>query len=350
MKIFHNKTKEAFVEEISDKIRDVMTGLHGFGEVVDVVRESEVERTFSRLTWLKILFHGGHKTVVVKTPKGFYRDDDVITRKYREIYEWEYNASRDLLKKFEGVEGFKAVRAIGFFPDVPALVTEEIKGCNLGEIILKKGRWYPDGVTRKELETICVAAGRSLKILQTRTKHPTQKLSIEEMARYVDQRLIKLNEGKISNVDQALRKKVLRKFERAHREIPPSDLAMATAHGDFSPSNIMYTGSEIVMIDLSRYRTASIFYDLTRLCHQLSMYAIKPSFRDVLISSLKEAVMKGYDVDLGTNSYLFKLYTIQHLLCHWSGHVYQGDISFKERLYNRWVCHRHRSELEYLLA
>ncbi len=125
---------------------------------------------------------------------------------------------------------------------------------------------------------------------------------------------------------------------------------MAGVHGDFSLSNVVYSGKETVLIDFSNLETGSVYYDLTRFYHQLGLLLHKPSFGTATISRLRKAFVAGYDEKLNEASPLFRLFMVQHLVCHWLGRLKMAEPSFHARAYNYWICYRHRQELDRFLV
>ena len=67
------------------------------------------------------------------------------------------------------------------------------------------------------------------------------------------------------------------------------------------------------------------------------------------ISRLRRALLSGYDSSLHPDQPAFRLFLIQHLLCHWQGLLKRSAaVSWSVRGFNRWVAYRHKVELDRL--
>ena len=125
---------------------------------------------------------------------------------------------------------------------------------------------------------------------------------------------------------------------------------LTAVHGDFSLSNIMHDGARVVAIDFSRFGVGSVYYDLTRIYHQLGLLLHKPWFRPATIARLRGALLDGYGPGVSADRPVFRLFLVQHLLCHWLGLLKTSrGAPWHVRGFNRWVGYRHRRELDRLV-
>ena len=132
--------------------------------------------------------------------------------------------------------------------------------------------------------------------------------------------------------------------------LTPADCRLAAVHGDFSPSNIIFDGTGIVAIDLTRFGTGSTYHDVTRLYHQLGLLLQKPYVLPGTVARLRGALVAGYGLGYETGHPLFRLFLIQHLLTHWLGLLKMSTAPCHVRAFHRWVGYRHKRELDGLVA
>jgi hypothetical protein len=298
-----------------------------------------VVTTFSRLAWVDLEMAGRRLPVVIKTGVA----EGAGSRLAR-----EYEATLRVQERLAGVDGCLAPRVLAFFPEVPALVTEEVPGRSVAEVIDRDGARFRSARRRERLESICFGAGVWLRRYQDATVDRGALMCLDEMLVYVDVRLKLL--VAMGQADVQWRERVLGTFERIRPSIPSTDLTLSDVHGDFSPANILHTGTAVVPIDFAMSSTGSIYYDLTRFHHQLGLFLTKPSFRPTTIRRLQRAFLQGYGRPIETDSGLFRLFIIQHVLCHWLGRLKTTAVAPHVRAYNWWVCRAHRRTLDGLLA
>lgn len=317
--------------------------------IVEVKRRSVLTRPFSHLFWIEAVLEKGVERLIVKIPRPEAHTGAGREEKVRMRLQKEYETARLLSERLAGRSDLKSVKAVAYFEEVPALVLEEVEGMNLRDLIIRKGQWFPSPSAIEELERACLAAGKWLRGFQQMTRQAGERLSLDPMVEYVDHRLKQLVEFGRRGLDRNRRLKILEMFRLAHGEINGAEFAIAGVHADFCPSNVLYSGSEVVPVDFSTFQTGSVYYDLTRFYHQLGLFLNKPSFQESTLNRLRGTFLKGYDEKLNKDSVLFNLFMVQHLACHWLGRLKSKEVSFHEQLYNRWVCHRHRQALDRIL-
>jgi tRNA A-37 threonylcarbamoyl transferase component Bud32 len=284
------------------------------------------------------------RRVIVKVPRLLPgKTDRRVPRLAQEVA-----AARTLAATLEGESGLSVPGVVAFYPEIPALVWDEIDGATLEAMVTRFARGIPDPTGLERLEHAFHGAGRWLRVLQDRTAIEGRRFSLDEMIDYVDVRLNRISELGPHGLDAAWRAKVRRVFNEA--ALTSADLRLAAVHGDFSMSNIMYDGARVVAIDFSRFGSGSVHYDVTRLYHQLGLLLHKPWFLPSTVGRLRRALLAGYDPGLRDDRLAFRLFLIQHLLCHWLGLLKTSAATpWQVRGFHRWVGYRHRRELDSLV-
>lgn len=334
---------DRLIESALGRLAEQGRGWLASGAPVEVRVRVERTRPFSYLVWADLVGSARTLPVVVKIPRA---PGDDWTRRLAQ----EYLMSRALAPRLAERGADIVATALAFFPDIPALVTAAVPGSDLRALIDRYGRWRANPAEIETLEGACHAAGRLLRTFQAVTARPAVRLDFDEVLAYIDVRLRALVELQAPRIDGEWRVGLLRALESWRHRLDPAELRVSGIHGDFCPSNVIYESDRAVLIDCSMFRAGSVFHDVTRFHHQLGLFCHKPTFRADVLERARRAFLRGYGEPGVVGSTLFRVFTVQHVLCHWVGCLRQTPTSLRERLYNRWLCTRHRREVEGLIA
>ena len=305
---------------------------------------SVATRPFSYVARVERESDAATRRVIVKVPRLMPgKADRRVPRLKLEIA-----AAQALAFTLKGQSALSVPDVVAFYPEIPALVWDEVAGETLEAMATRTARGRPDVNDLARLEQALHGAGRWLRVLQDGTAVEGREFSLGEMAEYVDVRLKRIGELGPRGLDIYWRARVKRVFTQAR--LPAEALRLTSVHGDFSMSNIMFDGSRVVAIDFSRFGIGSSYYDVTRLYHQLGLLLHKPWFLPSTVARLRRALLNGYDPTLRADEPIFRLFLIQHLLCHWLGLLKTSPRArWQVRGFNRWVGFRHRRELARLV-
>jgi hypothetical protein len=222
----------------------------------------------------------------------------------------DFETTRRVHLLMQSVSGISTLRPIAFLPDHLAVVTEEVRGRTLGQLLTRRAGWYPE----RPLDELCAVMARIgvwLRTIQT-LDVPNRRFSLDGMRDYLDVRLVRLvRHGGLSAHERC---GILRFFDRRCADVEEGDLQEVVIHGDLSPSNVMITGTNVTVLDFEMWRTGSVFHDLSRICHQIELRKLKPWFKPSALDRLLEATLAGFDPALRPDRPLFELLTLQHVI------------------------------------
>ena len=305
---------------------------------------SVVTRPFSYVARVESESASATRRVIVKIPRLMPgKTDRRIPR-----LKLEMAAAEALAFTLKDQSHLSVPEVVAFYPEIPALVWGEVGGETLEALATRTARGVPRAAALANLEQAFHAAGRWLRVLQDGTEVEGRTFSLGEMADYVDVRLRRISDLGPYGLNAHWRARVKEVFTEAR--LPESRLQVTTVHGDFSLSNIMFDGTRLFAIDFSRFGIGSTYYDVSRLYHQLGLLLHKPWFLPSTVARLRRALLQGYDPSLRDDDPMFRLFLIQHLLCHWLGLLKTSPrASWHVRGFNWWVGYRHRRELDYLV-
>jgi hypothetical protein len=211
----------------------------------------------------------------------------------------------------QSVPGISTLRPIAFLPDHLAVVTEEVHGRTLGQLLTERAGWYQERESIDELCTVMARIGVWLRTVQT-LDVPNARFSLDGMREYLDVRLVRLvGTGGLSAQE---RSGILKFFDQRRADVADADLREVVIHGDLSPSNVMISGTNVTVLDFEMWRTGSVFHDISRLYHQIELRKLKPWFRPAAIDRLLDATLAGFDSTLQPDRPLFELLTVQHVV------------------------------------
>jgi hypothetical protein len=225
-----------------------------------------------------------------------------------------------------------------------AVVMKESQGRNLRDLIAKKARLYPSEATVNTLVEQSYRCGEWLRTFQRLTEESIQnKLSLPNLIEDIDRRLRKLEDGK--RISSDWRSCILRYLEEQAGLVQESDLGLCGVHADFSPSNVLVNGNEVIVLDFTMYRIGSVYHDLTYFHRYFENFLHKPIFRSRTIAALQDSFLKGYGKMVNPASPIFRLFKMRHVICHFVGIAEPAGSALHARWFARRVARRYREWL-----
>lgn len=223
----------------------------------------------------------------------------------------DFETTRRVHLLMQSVSGISTLRPIAFLPDHLAVVTEEVHGTTLGQLLTKKAGWYQEREPLDDLCTVMARIGVWLRTVQT-LDVPSARFSLDGMREYLDVRLGRLvRHGGLAAQERC---GILSFFDERCADVAEADLQEVVIHGDLSPSNVMIAGTNVTVLDFEMWRTGSVFHDLSRIYHQIELRKLKPWFKPSALDRLLEATITGFDPTLSPERPLFELLTLQHVI------------------------------------
>ena len=298
-------------EPVLDRLRGEAQSLFGAAEVrLAPVRHEE--RPFSFL--LRVAVHAGtppqpgHLFLKVFKPK-----DPAAGVDLRRRVSNEFEAARAAYEFMSRWDDVGAVRPVACYPDLLAIVTEEVSGPTLLGWLESSATWFPGTARVQELEAAMTATGRWLKRFQEfePTSGTVSMLSLRE---YVDVRLRRMVEHRV--MGGQYRERLLAHLDRVGAQLTAADLREVPIHADFALGNILVSGSRIVVLDFAMANRGARLHDISRLFLQLDALRAKPWFRPRVIERLQTALLHGLDPALSTHHPLFRYLLMLHRINH----------------------------------
>jgi Ser/Thr protein kinase RdoA (MazF antagonist) len=301
------------------------------GAEVTIVRR--VEGPYSSVYQVRILTPGRTVHAYTKIVKPRRDGADELARLSR-VVQREYDATRAFFLASKQDDDVRAVRPIAVVPDHQTLVTEEVPGHPLGDLLTDPEQ------PAHQLAVIATRVGRWIRAYQG-TGGVQGSVELSERRRYLDDRL-RLMEGRV--VSAAERAATLARFDALAEQIGVPSVPAMPIHADLTPTNIIVDDrGRVAVLDFTMAKTGTTLHDLAHVFFHLELMAQRHRGRRLLFRSLQQAMVRGYDPALTADDALMRLMLMQHGICHVAmlaeRRVPLVDVAYRWFLRRRWqVC------------
>jgi hypothetical protein len=328
---------------------------------VRLIPDGRQQRPFSELLRVAVFAHGNVSPIAHLFVKVFKPNADG-SDKMRERVSGDYETTRRVYTSMLPHGDVGAVPPVVCYPDLLAMVTQEVPGPTLLDYLRDHAAWFPTDSQLSSVIATLRTAGRWIQVFQstcveapvTVSEDPRRAftpalLGIRDIRAYIDHRLQQLVTAPRAGFREPDRYRVLRHIDRLGSEIAPADLRPVPAHADLALGNIIVVGEGVVVLDFAMAGIATRLHDLTRLYVQLELLSVKPSIRPFVIQQLQSALLDGFDPSLEATHPLFRMLVLLHRVNHLTT-LSVKRTTFPEAAYNTLVRRQHRrwiaSELE----
>jgi serine/threonine protein kinase len=295
------------------------------------------ERLYSHVLRVGVWHDGDvapREHLFVKVSK--YKVVDGSPNGMRARVEKDFAVTRHVFARMAGGTRYGAVRPIACYPAHLAIVTEEIPGETLLDLVQHTLRWSVNPSAGNALRDVLAAAGRWIQEFQ---EPAPGTVSVPWIRDYVDHRLRRIADATGARGER-LRDRALRHIDRLGRQLPLEPVDSVTVHADLSPSNIMVSSGRVVVLDFAMARPGHPLQDVARLFTQLDLLGLKPQFRQAAIRPLQQALLEGYDSALRADDPAFRLQVLSQRINH-LGSLVTKKYGALESAYNRFVVWQH---------
>lgn len=276
-------------------------------------------------------------------------------QKYLERLRTEFEVARRLCAVFPEQPQFAFVRAIAYYPELLALVTEEARGRVLAEIISETCKPWSLRNALERTVIHCRRAGQALAAMQSATRCATP-FDCEAFLDYVKVRLQRLRESASVPFSANDHKRVLNFLEKALSVLPAEQLAQCGCHSDYAPFNLLAEEERVTVLDFSMFKTGSCYNDVTYFHHRVEGYLHKPIYRAAAIRTVQRAFLEGYNSACHRThapvekDLLFRVLWMKHVLNNYSAimrnRVGRGKrVSLALRAFNHHIFRRYNEWL-----
>ena len=269
-----------------------------------VERLAHAERPFSTVHRVRIHTPTRSVTAYAKILKPYGHTPEELAMADRMLRR-EFTATKTLFDALEQNAEIGAVRPIAFLPEHRTVITEEVCGRPLSEL-LDSATTVTDG-----LLAIARRVGEWIRIYQSLGKS-ANPVALAERRVYLDDRLKQLQGRVISAAERQL---ILSSFDALAARLGP-EVPAVPIHADLSPTNIIADPSgRIAVIDFTMVKTGTTCHDVSHVYFHLEMIGARQRKRE-MTRELQRALLAGYSPALSNADPLFQLMLLQHVVCH----------------------------------
>jgi Phosphotransferase enzyme family len=223
------------------------------------------------------------------------------------ILKREYLATRSLYQALRESDTMSAVRPIAWLPEHRALVTEEVPGRPLADLLV--------GGKRPIDELVAVARNVGTWIRLYQSIEPTDGVvDLAQRRVYVEDRL-KLLGGRVLTADD--HRGALNNFDQLASEIGSRTIPAVAIHADLTPHNIIVDDQgRMTVLDFTMARTGTAYHDLSHVYFHFAIMGARHPRRLEMFRTLRRELLSGYSPALTDDDPLFRLMLLQHGVCH----------------------------------
>ena len=252
------------------------------------------------------------------------------------ILDREYRATKDLYDTFEGNDVMRAVRPLAFLPEHRALVTEEVPGRPMAELLADPqcSTAFLTGIARN--------VGVWVRIYQS-LRPSTEPIEISRRRRYLDKRLHRLL-GRVITSEQ--HSEMLDRFDRLAGQIGCASVPAVQIHADLNPLNIVVDeNGKLAVLDFTMAKLGTKYHDITHMYFHLELLASRHPKRADVFKNCQRALLAGFDPSASFDDPLFRMILMEHAVCHVALLAQRRlplvDVAYRWRLRRRWrLCTR----------
>ena len=300
--------QEASLAAVLTRLKDDARAYFGVHDV-ELFQERLIDRPFSTVARVRVRLAGDDtdRCLYAKVMKP--RSSVEAAREYVAA---DYEVNRRAYLEMRSHEDLGAVPPVACYPDLLALVTEEVKGPTLLSHLNTEATWFVPAGRIDQLRKLMRSAGHWIRVFQSSGARTGNRITIDGLRDYVDVRLGRLVERTAGRFSPSDRSAILRHIERLGSQVSPEELAAVPVHADLSLGNVIVSDRRIVVLDFAMAGSGGRLQDVSRLFLQLEMLGLKPYFRAAVVRALQAALLAGFDPSLDDRQPLFRI----HLLLH----------------------------------
>jgi aminoglycoside phosphotransferase (APT) family kinase protein len=223
----------------------------------------------------------------------------------------EFETLQHLHAAMTAVPGGGVPRPIAFFPEEMAVVTEEVRGQNLYQLLKRTLRPYAGLADRRAVEAHCAASGLWLRQFQAITRRDTRR-SLREagvLAHLVKDLDVCVSMG-------LARRHSLRLVRFCEDRLGPLDgqaFPMVGAHPDFQPDNVVASEDGVSVLDFTSFGYGLPWGDVGRFVATIECLAKHPLYDRRKIGAFRVAFLRGYGVQ-GPEADVVLLYVVRFVV------------------------------------
>ena len=321
---------------VLDRLR-VDAAKHYGSSTTRLVASRYDERPFSHVLRVEVHNDVGTGPAAGLFVKVFKADADRVEM-MRDRVANDYATTVSVYEAMRRHDDLGVVPPIACYPDLLAMVTEEVQGPTLLNHLTNHATWW-SAAGAADINEGLERVGRWIRVFQG-VNAAAEADAADEMRDYIDHRLKRLVSMRHSGFEESGRTRVLRLVDTLSRAADESDWDQVPVHSDMALGNILIANGRIVVLDFAMAKSGNRLQDVSRVFLQLDLLRAKPFIRSAVIAEGQRALLRGFDVTLLPDRPMFRLMMLRHRINHLVGLIHDKH-SFAGQMYNRGLIRRH---------
>lgn len=261
----------------------------------------------------------------------------------------EAHATKEVFERLKGHPFYGVPRVYAFFPAELAIVTRELPGRRLLDVLRGKASGIVSRSALDELTEYLWHVGGWLREFQRPWRECVSEMTnpAEQLLPYITIRLDKLLKmGWLTALDVTR----IQAFVTAQERALVDELSRACrVHGDLSLSNVFVAPHSVGVLDFAMAGVSNVYEDLTYFFQRLDNLRVNPLFRDSTIRSLQHSFLAGSGDASIVEQPLFKAYQVRHIVNHLVDLSRSDGLNPLKRSYQHWQYRQRLSQLQDLI-
>jgi hypothetical protein len=208
----------------------------------------------------------------------------------------QFDALRLLWVDFSKSQRLKIPRPVDFFPDLPAIVMEEVVGCGVQELVRWASWRYR---SREKAATACQNCGEWLRHFHSVTGIAEGRLDATEKYKNLQLGVIQLSRyGFAAETCKFLETKIAPLARTLSEQNDESSLV----HGDFTVDNVLWDGNKTTVLDIEGCYQNLIYHDMASFLNSITLVGLGVPMRESVRRVCSDAFLFGYFGDRKYNN------------------------------------------------
>lgn len=272
----------------------------GLAERPHITATERIANPYSDVYRITLASPAGTRCAYLKVPHHTTQNEAVLKTRLKT----EYEVMHTLANRWAADSQFGVIEPIAFYPEQPALLTNEATGRPLRARYRTTARLVGLAAPRKELIEGVRGCGQWLSAFQQATACGTAPFDVDSLIAYCEVRIRLLLEDATSGFSPDLAEKLMEQLHFFHSKPHLAQTLVCGRHNDFASHNIISNETTIRVIDFSMYDQGSAAYDLCNFWLELEMLKYDWTYSRDFLSELQRAFLEGFDdVDLGAPAF-----------------------------------------------
>lgn len=286
------------LHELINELAEALSANECFSATPELVSCETQRNPYSFTSRLQFSGDNVTRSYYVKIPIIDENNQDVVFSRLQS----EFEHLKQFRGTFEKEAHLSVATPIAYFARYPALVTEEVRGRTLHDILVGQTRLIGRSHANYDIVDLCRLSGMWLSRFQTATALPRSHVNIDELQHYCEIRLDAMLRTPNPPIDNRFKSRFLSHLGEVGHSILPDDNTISLRHNDFAPHNIIADHDSISVLDFTMCDAGETFYDIAAFWERLESFKSDPLHSSRKMRELQAAFLAGFGETIDMDS------------------------------------------------